>query len=254
MQTTIVKMADAPVDFASWGSPAIKMADWVKAVLIDNRKRIPKKFRPYLMRALQRGFIEDVPRFEAAFNGMMAFINGEIFGNMLPEDREELREGARLMEEAELRQAELESLLTVSHEVDSARGQDAQEPELPGLRGSMSQIPDPTSTGTLLGTLYEDTATPQETYYSLEDVSMTSSPLTVEELVVETPELVSNTVIEDSIELSVSVNNSVSNSVPQDSHNGLPQDTQEGLQQDASTVPSDSDLGHSEVIKSERVQ
>ena len=81
-------MADAPVDFSSFGEPAVKMADWVKAIIIENRRKIPKKFKPYLMRALQRGYIDDVPRFEAAFDGLIKVIKEGVFANMTPEDRE----------------------------------------------------------------------------------------------------------------------------------------------------------------------
>ena len=69
-------MAEAPIDFNSLGPQIVvtKMEDWVKTIIMDNIRIVPKKCRPYLKRALHTGFIEDVPRFEKAFDILLTLL------------------------------------------------------------------------------------------------------------------------------------------------------------------------------------
>ena len=123
-----------------------------------------------------------------------------------------------------------EAVSTVSHEAEivSHEAEEAlhhagnHEPEL-------CEIPDPTANGILLSTICEESVQPQETYYSMEDVSMGPIlPLTLEELV-----------IEDST---------------QQTTQGLPQvNTEKGLHQEDSVLKSDSDIRDSEVFNSEAI-
>ena len=118
-----------------------------------------------------------------------------------------------------------EAVATVSHEAEIVSHEETlhhagnHEPEL-------CEIPDPTANGILLSTICEEAVQPQETYYSMEDVSMGPIlPLTLEELVIE-------------------------DGAQQDTQ-GLPQvDAQEGLPQEISVL-SDSDIRDSE-LKSDK--
>ena len=75
-----------PWDLDSFGEEKVvtKLDEWVKTFIIDNVRLIPKKCRPFLKRALQTGFIEDKPRFEAAFDGLLHVLRNRMIANMRP--------------------------------------------------------------------------------------------------------------------------------------------------------------------------
>ena len=80
-----------------------------------------------------------------------------------------------------------ETVTTVSHEVEIFSHEAEEAPHHAGNHEpELCEIPDPIANGTLLSTICEEAVQPQETYYSMEDVSMGPVlPLALEELVVE---------------------------------------------------------------------
>ena len=49
-------------------TPAFKLKNWVRQVIIQNYSKIPENCKPELLGALRTGFIEDVVKFEAALD------------------------------------------------------------------------------------------------------------------------------------------------------------------------------------------
>ena len=182
-------MAEAPIDFNSLGPQIVvtKIDDWVKTIIMDNIRIVPKKCRPYLKRALHTGFIEDVPRFEKAFDILLTLLRQRVLGNISPEDRQAAREAERRQE------LQQEVPLAPDHET----GARALVPESESL-DDLCEIPDPLVMEPLLDTLFQEEEEIKKTVdYSVEDLSV--EPLTLEDRQV-SEELVTSVVeVEDSV-------------------------------------------------------
>ena len=70
----------------------IKLEPWVKATIMDNMKIVPINCKHVLRRALQTGFVEDLPRFDAAFDVLLRLLR-QIKELRVPEDYRAVMEG-----------------------------------------------------------------------------------------------------------------------------------------------------------------
>ena len=151
-------MAEAPINFNNYGHQVtvIKLEPWVKTTIMDNVRIIPRKCRPVLKRALQTGFIEDLPRFEAAFDILLSLLRQRVLVNISQEDREAAREAERLQEIPQ------EAPLAPDHEA----GAHAIAPESESL-DDLREIPEPLVMEPLQGTLFEEEGLRQEDYLNI---------------------------------------------------------------------------------------
>ena len=87
-------MAEAPINFNNYGHQVtvIKLEPWVKATIMDNMKIVPINCKHVLRRALQTGFVEDWPRFDAAFNVLLRLLK-QIKELRVPEGYRAVMEG-----------------------------------------------------------------------------------------------------------------------------------------------------------------
>ena len=156
-------------------TPAFKLKNWVRQVIRQNYSRIPENCKPELLGAVRTGYIENVVKFEAALSLLMEVIDQDCEESLIYPENEELIQVQAVA-------VGNHALEAVSHVAEEAPRR--HEVEHAGSHQQVfHEIPDPAGNGILLNTIYE------ETYYSVEDVSMGPVlPLTLEELTIDDSE------------------------------------------------------------------